>query len=579
MAGATSTTMFAPRISINTSFSSPLQARTYPDSRPRMQSNSSPIDACITHFDTPPADRPSSASMSVSVSPVSPTIDRALPIPRHPAATSSSPSPALLPTTTATGVPASSVASLSSIPAVDDASQSNRKVRKSCLISRSSNCFILYRSDKSRELKRLHPELNQTEISSMVGKLWKQESQEVKAKYRARQQREKQLFDQARAAELSEMLSVSDTPDPDSATPTGSKRRAQASLDAFSPPNTFIQYRIDKQKEILTKNPGLNQTLVSKMCADMWRNEPDDVKEVYRKKYKQEKRAKINELKKLHAQRQRLQQDRLSVTQGSACSQLPPSSPVPTPPATNSARESPVPRAAAVTLSTQEQSTPSQQSTDSSRPFSLGSLHRLSSIINQDNDSDVPSPPPPTRVNSVPNQHRSISQLEIESKQLPPPPSLYSQYPHQQQQQHHHHHQHHHHRSYYCYAEAQNAFSHYSTTVSEPTGRRSSVASYESVTSTPRYPPSPRLHLLLPPQPANHGNHQRAPSTNRQSAASMEVELHRTLPPFRESTASLTKATLPSSTKGNGLLNVSIPELSQLPPGCTINLHLHHHKE
>ncbi|KAI9479143.1 hypothetical protein BX667DRAFT_237854 [Coemansia mojavensis] len=45
------------------------------------------------------------------------------------------------------------------------------------------NAFILYRSFKYKELRKKHPEMNQTDISRLVGKLWGEELEEVKSKF------------------------------------------------------------------------------------------------------------------------------------------------------------------------------------------------------------------------------------------------------------------------------------------------------------------------------------------------------------------------------------------------------------
>ncbi|KAI8324538.1 hypothetical protein GQ54DRAFT_246160, partial [Martensiomyces pterosporus] len=50
--------------------------------------------------------------------------------------------------------------------------------------SRPPNSFILYRSDKLRELIQQYPELKQTDISKMCADNWKHECPEVKEYYR-----------------------------------------------------------------------------------------------------------------------------------------------------------------------------------------------------------------------------------------------------------------------------------------------------------------------------------------------------------------------------------------------------------
>ncbi|KAJ2055835.1 hypothetical protein GGH94_006044, partial [Coemansia aciculifera] len=66
--------------------------------------------------------------------------------------------------------------------------------RRKVLTSRPPNSFILYRSDKLRELVRLYPELKQTQISKMCADNWKNETEEVKESYRRKQQEAKANF-------------------------------------------------------------------------------------------------------------------------------------------------------------------------------------------------------------------------------------------------------------------------------------------------------------------------------------------------------------------------------------------------
>ncbi|OMH80108.1 Silenced mating-type M-specific polypeptide Mc [Zancudomyces culisetae] len=56
--------------------------------------------------------------------------------------------------------------------------------KKSKSSSRACNSFLLYRSDKLRELARENPTLNQTAISKMCGQLWRNERPSVRAKYK-----------------------------------------------------------------------------------------------------------------------------------------------------------------------------------------------------------------------------------------------------------------------------------------------------------------------------------------------------------------------------------------------------------
>ncbi|KAJ1920175.1 hypothetical protein H4219_001548 [Mycoemilia scoparia] len=55
-------------------------------------------------------------------------------------------------------------------------------------------------------------------------------------------------------------------------------------------PNSFILYRADKAKEIAMLHPNVNQSAISRMVADLWKQEPPAVKEKYRQRQIEEKK-------------------------------------------------------------------------------------------------------------------------------------------------------------------------------------------------------------------------------------------------------------------------------------------------
>ncbi|KAJ2816807.1 hypothetical protein IWW50_006369, partial [Coemansia erecta] len=65
------------------------------------------------------------------------------------------------------------------------------------------NAFIKYRSFKIAELKRLHPEVSQTDISRLAGECWKAESEEVKNQFRCQYREEKKVYDMKKAINAS----------------------------------------------------------------------------------------------------------------------------------------------------------------------------------------------------------------------------------------------------------------------------------------------------------------------------------------------------------------------------------------
>ncbi|KAJ2857129.1 hypothetical protein J3B02_001200 [Coemansia erecta] len=65
--------------------------------------------------------------------------------------------------------------------------------------NKPTNAFIKYRNHKIVELKRLHPEISQTEISRMAGECWRTEPEELKEAFRRKYQEEKRVYDMNKA--------------------------------------------------------------------------------------------------------------------------------------------------------------------------------------------------------------------------------------------------------------------------------------------------------------------------------------------------------------------------------------------
>ncbi|RIB10335.1 high mobility group box domain-containing protein, partial [Gigaspora rosea] len=53
------------------------------------------------------------------------------------------------------------------------------------------------------------------------------------------------------------------------------------------PKNCFMAYREHMQHEVLKKNPGMNNKHVSVIAAEMWKNEPEEIKQFWRARAQQ----------------------------------------------------------------------------------------------------------------------------------------------------------------------------------------------------------------------------------------------------------------------------------------------------
>ncbi|KAJ1831301.1 hypothetical protein LPJ63_004374 [Coemansia sp. RSA 2711] len=167
-------------------------------------------------------------------------------------------------------LPTAADAAASAAAASADASR-----RRKVLTSRPPNSFILYRSDKLRELVARHPELKQTQISKMCADNWRQESAAVKEHYRRKQQEAKAQFLSEQAQEVERISGGA----PD-----------KMVIKRIQPTNTFIRYRTEMKKKLASQFAAMNQKDVSRACGLMWRSEPESVKMRYRQSYTKEKR-------------------------------------------------------------------------------------------------------------------------------------------------------------------------------------------------------------------------------------------------------------------------------------------------
>ncbi|KAJ1668838.1 hypothetical protein IW140_000096 [Coemansia sp. RSA 1813] len=161
----------------------------------------------------------------------------------------------------------------SAAAAATAAADANR--RRKVLTSRPPNSFILYRSDKLRELVQKFPELKQTQISKMCAENWKNETDEVKDFYRRKQQEAKALFMSEQALEVERISGGASDKDV---------------IKRIQPTNTFIRYRTEMKKKLAAQFAAMNQKDVSRACGLMWRSEPEHVKMRYRQSYNKEKR-------------------------------------------------------------------------------------------------------------------------------------------------------------------------------------------------------------------------------------------------------------------------------------------------
>ncbi|KAJ1729511.1 hypothetical protein LPJ72_004940 [Coemansia sp. Benny D160-2] len=71
----------------------------------------------------------------------------------------------------------------------------------------------------------------------------------------------------------------------------GSAEAAKRRVHVTKPSNAFIMYRNFKIREMRVQNPAINQTDISREAGKWWKEESEDVKEMFRAKYREEKQA------------------------------------------------------------------------------------------------------------------------------------------------------------------------------------------------------------------------------------------------------------------------------------------------
>ncbi|KAJ1987323.1 hypothetical protein GGI25_005843 [Coemansia spiralis] len=99
--------------------------------------------------------------------------------------------------------------------------------------SKPTNAFIKYRSHKIAELKVMHPEISQTEISRIAGEFWKTEPEDVKNAFQKRYLQEKRIYDMNKAKRSrSESTAGSDAEDSHSDTQSTNSAYTAASSAA-----------------------------------------------------------------------------------------------------------------------------------------------------------------------------------------------------------------------------------------------------------------------------------------------------------------------------------------------------------
>ncbi|KAJ2537648.1 hypothetical protein EV175_006657, partial [Coemansia sp. RSA 1933] len=126
----------------------------------------------------------------------------------------------------------------SALPSLPEAAVANAPAAKKAPKEKSNkpiNAFIKYRSYKIAELKRLHPEVSQTEISRLAGECWKTESEDIKNQFRVQYLEEKKIYDMKKATNGAKRARDEDSSDTESLPPAGfdgSARRRSLTMPA-----------------------------------------------------------------------------------------------------------------------------------------------------------------------------------------------------------------------------------------------------------------------------------------------------------------------------------------------------------
>ncbi|KAJ1894339.1 hypothetical protein LPJ66_005248 [Kickxella alabastrina] len=107
---------------------------------------------------------------------------------------------------------------------------------KSNKSSKPTNAFIKYRSHKISDMKTIHPEISQTEISRMAGEFWKTEPEELKNSFRRKYVEEKRVYDMNKAKTAKTQSEAGSDAEALSDMASVSSMQAVSSLSEFSHP-------------------------------------------------------------------------------------------------------------------------------------------------------------------------------------------------------------------------------------------------------------------------------------------------------------------------------------------------------
>ncbi|KAJ1675688.1 hypothetical protein EV182_000772 [Spiromyces aspiralis] len=176
------------------------------------------------------------------------------------------------------------------------------------------NSFIIYRCEKSREIASLYPDLTQSQLSRIVGNMWHNEPEEVKAMYRLRQRQVKLRHACMLRHGGGDDNAIKHTPyrrnrrrrhihlpndftadheqgQGPSSPPLAGKSAEVSHINRHPRPpiNTFFKYRNYIMDQLTRAEFEFSQTELSKISSKLWQLEPPHVQDWFRREYQQEK--------------------------------------------------------------------------------------------------------------------------------------------------------------------------------------------------------------------------------------------------------------------------------------------------
>lgn len=151
------------------------------------------------------------------------------------------------------------------------------------------SAFFAFSKDKRAEVQADNPDKKGKDISSILGKLWREQPDEVKKKYKAEYEKLMKEY-QSQMSEYLENKPESSESEPEEQEVVGKKRRRKgdagpAKKKRKAPSKSAYLFFCEEQRPIIkTEHPEVKGKAIVSLLGEKWRELDEEAKEPYRKK-------------------------------------------------------------------------------------------------------------------------------------------------------------------------------------------------------------------------------------------------------------------------------------------------------